>query len=652
MNSSARDCYEFGPFRLDRTERVLFRDGQPLTLTAKAFDLLLALVECHGHIIEKEELMSAVWPETAVEESNLTHHISVLRKTLGEGENGQKFIETMPRRGYRFVADVRALKPGDSDLAPQGKAEIEAPERDPAAAESMRGGISSNGKSRAVAPADLRRRVGAYAFIVLLAAILATGGVYFYKTRSGRNATDKTPISALAVMPFVNVSSNPEVEYLSDGVSESLINTLAQLPQLKVISRTSSFTYKGKAIDARKVARELVVDAIVIGRVSQRGDDLLISVELVNAHDGTQVWGQQYRSKASDLLAVQSEISRQMAAELRFKLTNDERRQLAKRETANSQAYDLLIEGRFYWNKGGTENQKKAIERYQQAIAADPAYARAYAELSISYGNLVGVSVLDPKEFMPKAEAAALKALELDEGLGEAHYALAGIRISTWNWAAAERECQRAIEVAPNLARSHSRYSSYLSLMGRHEEAIAEIKRARELDPLSLVANWEVGYRFLLARQNDQAIEVARKLIELDQNYPNSYALLGYGLEAKGQYAEAIATYQKAIKLGNRNPDLQIYLGTAYAKAGERKKARTILKQLEADKFVSPGALAALYLALGEREQALAALERAYSMHDNQLMFLATTPHFDPLRAEPGFLDLMRRVGFAQQAVR
>jgi serine/threonine-protein kinase len=485
------------------------------------------------------------------------------------------------------------------------------------------------------------------ATLLILAAIVAAITTVAYFAYSRYFATSgRAGIRSIAVLPFANESGNPDAEYLSDGVSESLINSLSQLPGVKVIARSSSFRYKGKDADPQEVANALGVEAILTGRVVQRGDNILISVEMVDARDRTQMWGEQYNRKASDLLAVQSEISREIAEAMRLRLTAGERQQLAKRETVNPQAYELLLKGRFYWSKGGTENNNKAVEYFQQAIAVDPNYALAYAELSYGYDILVSVSELDPKEFRPKAEAAAYRALELDDSLPEAHLALASNKLSAWDWAVAEREYKRAIELNPNLARAHSAYSLYLSIWGRHDEAIAEAKRARELDPISLPANALLGYAYGFARRTDLAIEAYKKGLELNQNSPILHVHLGYAYAAKGQYPEAIAAFQEGIKLGDTSPDTQIYLGAAYAHAGEREKARAILKRLETGKeYVSPGALADLYAALGEREQALAALERAYAAHDAQLLFLRVDPHLDPLRPDPRFQDLMRRVG-------
>jgi tetratricopeptide (TPR) repeat protein len=312
----------------------------------------------------------------------------------------------------------------------------------------------------------------------------------------------------------------------------------------------------------------------------------------------------------------------------------------------NPQAYELLLRGRFYGNKGGTENWKRAVEYFNQAIAIDPTYALAYAELSRFYVNLVGNSTLDPTEGMPKAEAAALRALALDESLADAHLALGNIKISAWDWTAAEREYKRAVELSPNYARAHSAYAGYLSLAGRREQAIAEIKHARELDPLSVIASAYVGFTLHFARRHDQAIEALKETLELDRDFPIAHIALGQAYVSKGMYAEGIAAYREAIRLGEDSPSTQIYLGHAYAKAGERKKARAILKRLEMSKeYVSPGELAILYGALGEREQAFSSLERAYAAHDPQLQYLGTDPAFDDLRADSRFADLLRRVG-------
>jgi serine/threonine protein kinase/Tfp pilus assembly protein PilF len=481
------------------------------------------------------------------------------------------------------------------------------------------------------------------AAVVLATLVLAITAAVFYYTYSSRRSP---AITSVAVLPFANLSGDPNMEYLSDGVSESLINSLSELPSLKVISRGSVFKYKGKEVDPQEVARALGVQAIVTGRVLQRGDQLQVSVELVNASDKTQMWGEQFNRKATDALAVQMEISRQIADKLRLRLTSAEQQQLVKDTRVNPEAYELLLKGRFYVAKSTPEGYRKAVEYYTQAIAIDEKYALAYALLSDAYRGMGAASYLDPKEATPKAEAAARKALELDEGLAEAHAAQASLRVDSWDWVGAEQEFKRAIDLNPNLAKAHNGYASFLGKVARHDQAIGESKRARELDPLNTRLNANVGYALYWARQYRQAIEQLKKALEMDKNLGYTHVILGYTYEAAGQYNEAIAELQEAIRLKGDNTSDKCYLGYALAKAGRHAEAEAILKQLETTKeYVSPGELAVLYSGLGDKEQALAALERAYTAHDLQMQFLGIDPFLDPLRSEPRFKDLVRKVG-------
>lgn len=428
-----------------------------------------------------------------------------------------------------------------------------------------------------------------------------------------------------------------------------MIDRLSQLPQLKVIARSSSFKYRGENIDVQDAANKLGAQAIVMGKVVQRGDNLSIRVEMIDALDNRQLWSQQYNRKVSDALVIQQEIAQTVSEKLRLKLSGEQEQKLAKQQTTNPQAYEFLLKGLFYRPQGGKENQKKAIEYFQQAVAADPKYALAYAELSLTYSNFAGDSIFDPKELMSKAEAAVRTALELDENLAEAHIALASIKINTWDWTNAENEYRRAIQLNPNFSRAHGLYSVYLAIMERHEEAIVEMKHARELDPLSLRIKNGLGGIFYFARQFEQAIEVLKQTLEMDQNFIPAHFTLGLAYMGKGMYTEAIAEFQEVIRLDGDSSSRQIYLGTAYAKAGRREKAQTILEQLETSKeYVSPAELAVLYVSLGEREKAFAALEKAYVAHDLQLQYLKVEPGFDSLRDDARFQDLLRRVGLPQ----
>ena len=482
---------------------------------------------------------------------------------------------------------------------------------------------------------------------LILSTLILAALSYFAYTRFTGGAG--SGITSLAVLPFMNLSNDPEKEYLSDGIAESLINRLSQLPGVKVIANSSSSRYKGKDTNPVDVARALDTTGILTGRISQLGDRLSISVELIDGRDSTHVWGERYDRNATDLLAVQAEISREITEKLRLRLTTGQRQQLSAGQNVNPEAYELLLKGYFFRSRGSADDRKRAGEYFQQAVARDPGYALAHAELSDIYRSLVGSSILDPKEYLPKAEQAAQKAIELDDSLADAHNALANLKTYLWEWDDAEREYKRAIELNPNLALAHRWYASFLRLMGRHEGAIAEIKRARELDPLSPGVNATVGYLFFNARQYDQAIEALKETLELDQNYPYTHLFLGFTYAAKGMYEEAIAEYQKAIKLGLDTPATQIFLSAAYAKSGDRPRAQAILQQLQRGKEpVSPGNLAILYAALGEREQAFVSLEKAYQSRDPQLQYLGVEPGFDPLRSDKRFEDLLRRIGLSR----
>ncbi len=391
------------------------------------------------------------------------------------------------------------------------------------------------------------------------------------------------------------------------------------------------------------------MQAIVTGRVVQRGDNYTIRVEMVDVRDNRQLWGENFNRKASDVQALQTDISREIAENLRLRLTGAQVQQLVNQGTANPQAYELLLKGFYFLRKGGTENQKTAVEYYKQAVALDPNYALAYAELSEAYRFLLYSNNIDPKEIMPKWEAAARKALELNDNLANAHFAMGQFKRDVWEWQDAEREFKRAIELNPNLARAHGGYSRLLSLTGRHEEAIAQVKLSRQLDPLSPIINTNYGRALSRVRRYDEAIEVLKKAFELEPDFPTAHFQLGRAYAAKAMYREAIAEYLLANKLGDLSYSLQVYLGATYAKMGERERALGILKQLQTSTgYVSPGQLAILYAALDRREEAFASLMKAYAEHDLWLQELGVDPNYDSLRSDPRFDDLMRKIGLPQ----
>jgi len=478
----------------------------------------------------------------------------------------------------------------------------------------------------------------------VLVVLLAAAG-WFYKSRTGGGET----IDSVAVLPFVNASGNPDSEYLSDGITESLINSLSQLPHLKVMSRDSAFMYKGKDTDAIKIGHALGVRAVLKGRVMQRGDDLDISAELIDARDDSHIWGQQYNRKASDIFALQGDLAREMTSMLRMRLTGEDEKRMEKSYTANPEAYQNYLQGRFWMNKRSEESLNKGIGFFQQAIAKDPAYALAYSGLADSYVSLAAYELVPPNETYPKAKEAALKALKIDDTLAETHTSLAVIKgVYDWDWTGAEKEYQRASELNPGYANAHHWYGEGLLMsMGRSEEAIAEQKRALALDPVSLSNNRALGDAYFFTRQYDQAIEQYRKTLELDPNYLAARTALGAAYLQKSMDKEALAEFEKALAVSAENTRALSNLGYAYAVIGRGAEARSVLdklKELSQHKYVPAVNMARIYAGLGEKEKAFEWLEKSYTDHSIGFASIKVDPRFDPLRSDPRFTNLLRRM--------
>src|SRR5712691_10965772 len=438
-----------------------------------------------------------------------------------------------------------------------------------------------------------RKRAALWIGAAALIAVLGAGGWYYGFARRGET------IDSVAVLPFVNASADPNTEYLSDGITESLINSLSQLPHLKVMSRDSAFMYKGKETDARTVRQALGVRAVFKGRVMQRGDNLDISAELVDARDNSHIWGQQYSRKSSDIFALQGELAKEITGMLRMRLTGEDEERMAKSYTVNPEAYQDYLKGRFWWNKRSEDGADKGIEYFQQAIAKDSTYALAYDGLADGYNILGNYGYVPPKEAYPKAKEAALKALQIDDTLAEAHTSLAFVKTDyDWDWSGAEKEFQRAIELNPNYAYAHALHGYHLFRMGRFEDAIAENKRALELDPLSLVANRILGQAFYYARKYDQAIEQLRKTLELDPNFTLAHMFLGMAYVQESKYKEGLAEIEKELGVSHGNAQALSVLGHAYAVAGRRVEAQKALGQLNElskQKFVPAAYMAIIY---------------------------------------------------------
>ncbi len=481
-----------------------------------------------------------------------------------------------------------------------------------------------------------------YWAVGLLTLILAVGGLFGYKY-----FTPNKKIKSIAVMPFVNESGDVNNEYLSDGLSDSLINKLSQLPQLKVIARTSSFRYKGREINVREIADALGVQAIVTGRIAKRGDDLQISVEIIDAAENAQIWGEQYNRKVSDVIGVPQEIAQTVSEKLLVQLTGAQQQQIAKQTTGDSQAYQLYLNGVFYRRRNGADNIKKAIEYQNQAIALDPNFAMAYAEIAIGYGALVEIGAINPAEGKPNARAAAEKAVALDDTLPQAHQTLAYIENQDLNWREAEQNYQRAIELNQNFSGAHTLYAAYLSQLGRSDEALTEIRKAQELDPLRVGLLGNEGMILYRVRRYAEAISKMQDGLKPEPENAPARVYLGRVFTADGQYAKAIREFQTAGKTDSNSTNNLIYSGQAYALSGQRGEALEILNQLKiTKKYVSPAALAIFYAALDDKEAAFKSLEQAYAERDPQLQFLKVEPGYDPLRDDSRFQQWLQKVGF------
>ena len=458
---------------------------------------------------------------------------------------------------------------------------------------------------------------------------------------------------SLAVLPFENSGADARMEYLSDGITETLINLLAQLPGLRVVARSTVFRYKGQSADLRQVGRELNVRAVVTGRVAQQEQSLVVAVELVDAASGFQLWGERYERKPEEILWVETEIAREISENLRLRLTRVEKKRLDKRQTTSTDAYHLYLKGRYWWNKRTEEGLRQAMSFFEQAIAQDPGYAVAHAGMADCYYLLAGTAYgsFSPAEAVPKAKATVHKALELDDQLAEAHASLATILMSEWEWAGAEREFHRAIALNPGYATAHQWYSFYLCALGRLDEALAEAQRAQELDPLSVIITRDVGLVFYYARRPDAAIEQYRKALELDPNFALARQAMGRAYLLKGMLAEAVAETERAVLLAQDNVAMQAALGHVYAVAGRVMEAQKILESLRDRSgrgYVSPVSIAVVCVGLGEIDSAFEYLEEAFRDRNGGLMTLMVHPVFEGLRSDPRYTDLLRRIGLPE----
>jgi len=597
------------------------------------------------------ELLTGSWPfkgKSVVEVRYAVLHHAPLPIAEARGEDSpivvrlQEILDRAmakdPKDRYQSIAELRdALRAVLREIDPEASQDLH-----------FSGGVSSIAPRGAVIGSAVQRlgRQKLFALVVgVLVFVLVGLGIYRYAFRGSHPA-----FQSLAVLPFTNPGSDSGTEYLSEGITESLINSLSQLPTVKVRSRNSVFHFKGRE-DPEKVGRELGVQAVLTGRLEKLGDDLSLSVELIDTQDDSHIWGNRYTRKLSDLVGLQEELSRDIAGNLRLRLSGAEQQQLVKNYATNSESYQLYLQGRYQWNKRSADGLQRGIDYFNQALEKDPKYAPAYSGLADCYWLLNVYNVGPSPQWSGKARTAATQALALDETLAEAHASLASVSYRyEWSWGEAEQHFKRALELNPNYPTAHQWFSAMLAAMGRADEANAEARKAHDLEPFSLTINSDLGRHLYYARQFEQALATHRKSLEIGQNFPRAHVEIGYVLIQMKKPEEAVKEFHQALALEKDRLDALAGLGYAYAGAGQKQQALHVIEQLNElgkQRYVSPYHFAVVYTGLGEQAQALDYLEKAADERFNWLVFLKVEPLFDTLRSEPRFSALLRRIGLA-----
>jgi DNA-binding winged helix-turn-helix (wHTH) protein/TolB-like protein len=646
MRTPVRHLYEFGPFQLDPPERLLLCDGQPVPMTPKAFDLLVVLVEKGGHLLEKDELLKTVWPGSFVEEGNLSVTVSFLRKALNDDRGLHKYIETVSKRGYRFVADVREVGERESMPPPLQRDESRGTGEESKAQEQL---SPVAPKSATIAPGRIFR------WSLLLAALgLGTLLILVKVIPRRESGTGQVqglvPIRSVAVLPFQTLGSKGGEEYLGLEMADALITRLGNTGKIIVRPTSAIQKYAGADLSPQAAGQEQGVDAVLDGRIQREADHVRLTVQLIRVRDGVQLWGESFDKEFTNIFALEDALSERVAQSIRLKLTGEESRRFTKRSTERPDAYEAYVKGRYFWNKRTDKGLKKGLEYFRQAITLDPMFAEAYVGVADSYGTLGLYAVLPPKEAFPAAKEAAKRALEMDDGLAEAHATLGFIYFYyDWNGADAANEFRRALADNPNYAMAHSWYGESLAATGRYPEAVAEAQRALEDDPLSLIIGSNAGWTLSLAGKPDQAIEILRKAIEIDPSFPRTHYRLGRAYEQKKSYDMAISELEQAVSLSGGDACYKGSLGHAYAISGNTNQARKVLQELEervGQPYVPAYAIGLVYAGLGDSDHAISWLQKAYEDRSTSIAFLKLDPELSSLHSDPRFEQLSRRINF------
>jgi TolB-like protein/DNA-binding winged helix-turn-helix (wHTH) protein/Tfp pilus assembly protein PilF len=624
----------FGVFEVDRRAGELRKHGVKLRLQEQPFQVLLMLLERPGETVTRDELRNQLWSAgTFVDfDHGVNKAVNRIRDALGDSATSPRFVETVARRGYRFIADV-AVADAVSVVTPEGTSGAV-----PGADDTIGRGAASRWRP-------------SYAGTVTAAALALSSIIVLMWARQS-TAPRGAPIRSLAVLPLENLSGDTSQEYFADGMTDELIATLGQISALRVISRTSTMQYKRVRKPLPQIAHDLNVDAVVEGTVLRSGGQVRITAQLIDARDDTHLWSETYDGDLRDTLTLQNKVARAIAGQIRINLNPQEQATLKHGNVVEPSAYEAYLKGRYFWNKRTGKDLQKAVEYFTQAIDRDPKYAQAYSGLADTYALLGDweYGVLAPRDAFPRAKAAAIRALELDDSLGEAHTSLAFCLDGfDWDGKAADHEFRRAIELNQGYATAHHWYAWHLSLSGRNNDAIAEMKRAQSLDPLSLIINADLAELLLIAHLTDASIDQSRRTIELDANFPLAHTQLGLAYLQRAMHADAISELEKAVQLSAGSTTCTANLARAYAASGRRSEAVQLLDDLKKrSNATSSNAaeIAVVYAALADGDQAMTWLERGYAERFNPGVLLR--PGFDALRPDARFQDLERRVGITR----
>jgi TolB-like protein/DNA-binding winged helix-turn-helix (wHTH) protein/Tfp pilus assembly protein PilF len=615
--SPLTDIVHFGVFQLDLKARELHKAGVKVKLQDQPFRVLALLVTRAGEVVSREELQQKVWPTDVYVgfDQGLNNAIKKVRDALGDSADSPRFIETVDRHGYRFVAPVSA-----------------APGR----------------------PSEPRFHFGLRTLRNTALIGLATASLiasFAYWAWHGSAMPDRTSSEKviLAVLPFDNLSRDPDQEFFSDGLTEEMIAQLGKLnpERLTVIARGSVAKYKGSSLAVNQIGRELHADYLVQGSVRRASDRVRITVQLIQVRDQTDLWAESYDRELKDMLTLQDSVSRTIANQIHIALTPGRQTRLPSRANLDPEAYEAYLKGRYYWNKRTADGLQKALIYFQQAIDKDPTYGAAYSGVADCNSGLAWHGFKSPAEALPRANAAALKAIEIDPQSAEAHASLGLVLNHSWDWAGAGAEFKRALQLDPRYANAHHWYGDNLSILGRHDQALLEAKQALELDPLNFMIGTWVGLRYYLARKYDLAIEQGRSTVELDPNFAAAHLVLGESYIQMGQYEQGLAELQTAAGLSGNSPLYLAQVGVAHASAGRKTEALRIVTQLQTisgERYVSPYGLAQIYAALNDKEQTFKWLQIAYDDRAVWMSYLAVDPVFDSFRPDQRFQYFLRRI--------